>query len=51
MQIRLRLNDAIAEVDDELGKKLIESGGWDAVTDSPRKRRTTKPVEEPSTEE
>lgn len=54
MEVRNRLTLAVAEVADELAKKLIESEQWDAVGDTPahapRKRRAKAAVEESSEE-
>ena len=50
MQIRMRTNSAIAEVDDELGKQLIESGLWEAATDSPARKTRRHPKPESAEE-
>ena len=53
--IKNLLNNGLAEVDDELAKKLIESGGWAAYSapeaKAVRKPRVVKPVEESTSEE
>lgn len=48
--LRNRLTLAVAEVGDELAKKLVESGEWDPRDDSvaptPRKRTTPRRPED-----
>lgn len=58
MNVRNLMNGVVAEVDDELGRALIDSGTWEEVKAPVRRARKAAsaavepaPVEEPSTEE
>lgn len=56
MIVKNALNGGLAEVDAELGKKLIATGGWVEASAAPkaaRKPRAVKeaPAEEPVSEE
>lgn len=55
MIVKNSLNNGLAEVDDELGAKLVESGSWTAYDGAEakpvRKTRVRKAVEESTSEE
>lgn len=51
MIIKNLLNNGLAEVDDELGKTLIDGGGWEEAKAARRTRAKAAPVEEPKSEE